>query len=352
MTSIDWQVHNSINISTQEKLLKLTRFLAGFLAFVIVSGIGMSAYADKINDPSELAVSQGITIHNNGVIEVRVFEGIGNSFLFPPDLHQQALFGVGVFNDGLVTTAAGVSFEWINIISPNVLTINNPPAEQVSQSVYNDGAVEISQTVTTLGGNQYAVWNLEAENISGSTINDFRIGISEDWDVDDTPEDDQAAYDNVNDLAYQFETTYVGISSPTHSSTHDLRLCCDPEDAILNPNNLNSLDVDDETANLNWNFGSLAPGQSVSLDVIVAAGSSLADLQNVVQEAKSALNPVVGGELLPIDTTALLLAGVQTPMAWMIYAFSAIGIGAFLFTRNPNNIRNVKVILQDYLDRL
>ncbi len=61
--------------------------------------------------------------------------------------------------------------------------------------------------------------------------------------------------------------------------------------------------------------------------------------------------PVVGGEFLPIDTTALLLAGVQTPLAWMMYAVGAIGIGAFLFTRNPNNVRNVKVILQDYLDR-
>jgi len=59
----------------------------------------------------------------------------------------------------------------------------------------------------------------------------------------------------------------------------------------------------------------------------------------------------VGGEFLPIETTALLVAGVQTPLAWMIYAFSAIGIGAFLFTRNPYNIRNVKVILRDYLDR-
>ena len=60
---------------------------------------------------------------------------------------------------------------------------------------------------------------------------------------------------------------------------------------------------------------------------------------------------VVGGELLPLDTTSLLLAGVQTPMAWMMYAFSAIGVGAFLFVRNPSNIRNVKVILRDYLDR-
>ena len=60
---------------------------------------------------------------------------------------------------------------------------------------------------------------------------------------------------------------------------------------------------------------------------------------------------VVGGELIPIDSTSLLLAGAQTPIAWMMYAFSAIGIGAFLFTKNPNNMRNIKVILRDYLDR-
>ena len=67
--------------------------------------------------------------------------------------------------------------------------------------------------------------------------------------------------------------------------------------------------------------------------------------------ATNGMGPTVGGEYFTLDTTALLVAGLQTPMAWMMYAFSAIGIGAFLFTRNTNNIRNVKVILQDYLDR-
>lgn len=40
---------------------------------------------------------------------------------------------------------------------------------------------------------------------------------------------------------------------------------------------------------------------------------------------------LVGGEILPINTTALLLAGVQTNLAWMIpIAFSAVGIGVIL----------------------
>jgi len=61
---------------------------------------------------------------------------------------------------------------------------------------------------------------------------------------------------------------------------------------------------------------------------------------------------VVGGEFLPIDSTALLLAVASTPAAWLSsLALVALGIGAYVFTRNPNNMKNIKVILRDYLDR-
>jgi len=44
--------------------------------------------------------------------------------------------------------------------------------------------------------------------------------------------------------------------------------------------------------------------------------------------------PPVGGEWLPIDTTALLLAGVQTNLAWILPAVViALGIGLVLVRR-------------------
>jgi len=55
---------------------------------------------------------------------------------------------------------------------------------------------------------------------------------------------------------------------------------------------------------------------------------------------------------LPIEASSLILAGAQTPAGWLISTFAALGIGAFLLTRNPYNVRNIKVILRDYLDRL
>jgi len=60
----------------------------------------------------------------------------------------------------------------------------------------------------------------------------------------------------------------------------------------------------------------------------------------------------VGGEILPIDSTALLLAAAQSPASWLAtLTIAALGIGAYVFTRNPNNMRNITVILRDYLDR-
>jgi len=42
----------------------------------------------------------------------------------------------------------------------------------------------------------------------------------------------------------------------------------------------------------------------------------------------------IGGELLPINTTALLLAGVQTNLGWIVpVVISAVGISAFLVKR-------------------
>ena len=41
----------------------------------------------------------------------------------------------------------------------------------------------------------------------------------------------------------------------------------------------------------------------------------------------------IGGELLPLDTTALLLAGMQTNLAWIIPVLSAAGIGVFIIRR-------------------
>ena len=45
---------------------------------------------------------------------------------------------------------------------------------------------------------------------------------------------------------------------------------------------------------------------------------------------------MVGGEMFPIDTTALLLAGAELNAIWLLPAIAAIGIGAFIVSRKRN----------------
>ena len=86
------------------------------------------------------------------------------------------------------------------------------------------------------------------------------------------------------------------------------------------------------------------------------AGGGDQDFDDIVFNVECELfeeSEPVGGEFLPIDSTALLLAVASTPAAWLSsLALVALGIGAYVFTRNPNNMRNIKVILRDYLDRI
>ena len=50
------------------------------------------------------------------------------------------------------------------------------------------------------------------------------------------------------------------------------------------------------------------------------------------------IQPPVGGEYLPINTTALLLAGVQTNLTWLLpVILSIVGIGLVLFSRKVLN---------------
>ena len=80
--------------------------------------------------------------------------------------------------------------------------------------------------------------------------------------------------------------------------------------------------------------------QSVSVDVVISlltTGNAFAQLNEFTQTFSQTPNPLVGGELLPIDSTALLLAGAQT-FSWMIpVLLSGIGIGLFVVSRKSEN---------------
>jgi len=112
----------------------------------------------------------------------------------------------------------------------------------------------------------------------------------------------------------------------------------------------NVLDLDEEVTNIGG-----TPGEThceVTFTVEIVSDPDIVLVQQIWITTPEIIVIDVGGEFLPIDSTSLVLAAAQAPAAWLTtLTIAALGIGAYVFTRNPSNMRNIKVILRDYLDR-
>jgi len=72
------------------------------------------------------------------------------------------------------------------------------------------------------------------------------------------------------------------------------------------------------------------------IDEISFAFDTQDDLTDYVLEKIDITMMMVGGEMFPVDTTALLLAGAELNAIWLLPAIAAIGIGAFIVSRKRN----------------
>jgi len=83
----------------------------------------------------------------------------------------------------------------------------------------------------------------------------------------------------------------------------------------------------------NYRLTASAFSESNGLPPSEAAGLVSYDLELSI----SLFDNVIGGEIIPIETTSLLLAGTQT-FSWMIpVVLSGIGIGLFVFRKSENS---------------
>ena len=65
-------------------------------------------------------------------------------------------------------------------------------------------------------------------------------------------------------------------------------------------------------------------------NVVAESDETNNDLVDTIM-IRSQNGQVIGGEIIPINTTSLLLAGVQTNLAWIIpISLSAVGVGVYL----------------------
>jgi len=139
--------------------------------------------------------------------------------------------------------------------------------------------------------------------------------------------------------------TNLGFSGSFNDGAYDLS----NESGLLNiPHSSVSIEIQWFASGGGWQGGT---DESWAIDNVEIILNGINDPSCVTTPPPD--DGVVGGEFLPIETTSLLLAAASTPAAWLTsLTVTALGIGAYVFTRNSNNMRNIKVILRDYLDRL
>jgi len=133
--------------------------------------------------------------------------------------------------------------------------------------------------------------------------------------------------------------TNLGFSGSFADAAYDLS----NESGLLNiPHSSVSIDIQWFASGAGWQGGTDESWAIDNVEIIL----------NGLDDPACISDGPVGGEFLPIDSTALLLAAASSPASWLAtLTIAALGIGVYVFTRNPNNMRNIKVILRDYLDR-
>jgi len=130
---------------------------------------------------------------------------------------------------------------------------------------------------------------------------------------------------------------------------------CTPTGNSFNPTSVGVAGVDFDVAGSFITVTAFGQGQISDLNgnPLAAPVDSFPTGLLTTDLTTTAVPQVVGGESLSIDSTALVLAAAPQSPSVLLSALTiaALGIGAFVFTRNENNMRNIKVILRDYLDR-
>jgi len=199
-----------------------------------------------------------------------------------------------------------------------VIDVENAPSEGGIQIVGSpdDGAQPVANMFRHMAGTGVETISMLTYNANGAGLginllnsDDVRVVYStSDFGVDVTVR----VTDSGGDWAEQAGATVAGtVATPTE-------LLFDIDNFVLAPSAsmgvLNLEDIDE----IKFTF-----------DTQIAFTDYDLDLLDITME-------MVGGEMFPVDTTALLLAGAELNAIWILPAIAAIGIGAFIVSRKRN----------------
>jgi len=266
--------------------------------FVQFASAALHTVEDK---EATLGYVGGTVLHDNDSITQNVGEGVSTDFTFPAHgTDHLFLLDIGVdYHNGTISESSQNDFD--NTVAINFVT-DTLHGLQVSTATYNDGSVEIVQTATTIPGTNYVVYNIEATNISGGTINAFSIGVYTDWDIGGTiaPEfsDDFGEYDVGSDTMITSDSVFAGLSGLPASSGHHLGTFASPDTSVADifpPNGGNGqTGPQDVTVGLVWdNPVTFLDGDTFTVKAILAMAGTEDALLTQIAIAKDTTPPDV-----------------------------------------------------------
>jgi len=271
--------------------LKTNRLLAGTLALVLIAGLSTLAFAAESDLGGEISNPADINFGAANEVQTIALPAVA------VDLASNGDFETGDFTDWtLFNTDEGVSFPDVVLFDTDGDTFATDSAQFRVGHEDTDGLTGgggISQVITTDGGTITVKADIAARdpNFAANAEGGIFTLFFDDVEVD------SHAFGSIAGFSTERATLFAEIAGVS-AGDHEVKI------QMVRP----FIEIEGAT-----------PNQFI--DNVMILGEP----------------PIVGGEIIPIETTSLILAGAQS-FSWMIpVVLSVLGIGLFVVSRKSEN---------------
>lgn len=173
----------------------------------------------------------------------------------------------------------------------------NTNDKKVAVGKVADSNIEVKTEATLLKDKKWMLIKYTMINKGNSAINNVKFYQGADFDVDHvTYSNDYGGYDSNLKLLYEWDSDgypYVGFASSLSPAKHDVTQFRKIWDRISSDTlgDSNSYGIGDVGVAFRWDFGTLYPGETKEIPIILGAGTSLSDLKNEIKNGLGYVAP-------------------------------------------------------------
>lgn len=176
--------------------------------------------------------------------------------------------------------------------------VENTADKKVAVGKVADNSIEVKTEATLLKDKKWMLIKYTLRNKGSSAISNVKFYHGADFDVDHvTYSNDYGGYDSTLKLLYEYDydgKPYVGFASSLNPAKYDVSQYQQIWSRI-NSDSLamgNSYGMGDVGVAFRWDFGTLYPGETKEIPIVLGAGASLSNLKNEINNGLGYISPV------------------------------------------------------------